>query len=142
LAVCQPCGAADDFKIIELEQDVLELERRVEELSRQLAELQRRGAVGERSVSGAPREAAPSCPDTDACPPVWLRAANWQRVRVGMNEFDVIDILGPPTSVRGAPEAASRTLMYAMEIGSSAFLSGQVRLTDHRVTEVVAPVLR
>ncbi len=74
--------------------------------------------------------------------PAWLSAANWRRVRPGMGEFEVIDILGPPSSVRGAPEAQSRTLMYAMEIGSSAFLSGRVDLKDRRVIEVQVPALR
>jgi hypothetical protein len=32
--------------------------------------------------------------------------------------------------------------MYAMEIGSSAFLSGQVLLTDRRVTGIQTPVLK
>jgi hypothetical protein len=142
-AVSLPCIAVDDFKVIELEQDLIELTRRVEGLSRQIEEIERRGAGAERGPStGAPRAPAPPCPDANACPPAWLRAANWQRVRVGMSEFDVIDILGPPTSVRGAPEAASRTLMYAMEIGSSAFLSGQVLLTDRRVTGIQTPVLK
>ena len=59
-----------------------------------------------------------------------------------MSEFEVIDILGPPSSVRGAPESESRTLMYAMEIGSSAFLSGRVELKDRRVVEVQVPALR
>ena len=45
LAVSLPCFAADDFKVIELEQDVIELERRVEELSRQVAQLQQRNAA-------------------------------------------------------------------------------------------------
>ena len=65
-----------------------------------------------------------------------------QRVRPGMGELEVIEILGAPTSVRGSAEAPSRTLMYALEIGTSAFLSGQVRLTDRRVTEVQPPVLK
>jgi hypothetical protein len=45
LAISLPCFAADDFKVIELEQDVIELERRVEELSRQLAQLEQRGTA-------------------------------------------------------------------------------------------------
>jgi hypothetical protein len=138
LAISLPCFAADDFKVIELEQSVLELERRVEELSRQLAQLQQRG-----TASTAPARAMPQkCPDALACSPAWLSAANWGRVQPGMGEFEVIDILGPPSSVRGAPESESRTLIYAMEIGSSAFLSGRVGLKDRRVVEVQAPALR
>lgn len=137
LAIGLPCFAADDFKVIELEQDVLELERRVEELSRQLAQLQQR-----ETAFPPARATPPKCPDAQACSPAWLSAANWRRVQPGMGEFEVIDILGPPSSVRGAPEAQSRTLIYAMEIGSSAFLSGRVDLKDRRVVEVQVPALR
>jgi outer membrane murein-binding lipoprotein Lpp len=134
LALCLPCTAADDFKVIELEQDVIELERRVEELSRQVAQLQ------QRTAAAATRPPTPGPAPAGSAP--WLSAANWGRVRAGMSEFEVIDILGPPSSVRGAPESESRTLMYAMEIGSSAFLSGRVDLKDRRVVEVQVPALR
>jgi len=138
LAISLPCFAADDFKVIELEQDVLELERRVEELSRQLAQLQQRGTASTAAAGATPQKR----PGAQACSPAWLSAANWRRVRPGMGEFEVIDILGPPSSVRGAPEAQSRTLMYAMEIGPSAFLSGRVDLKDRRVIEAQVPALR
>jgi hypothetical protein len=136
-AVSLPCTAADDFKIIELEQDVIELERRVEALSREVDRLRERG-----TSYAVPPDGQSSCAEAETCPPRWLRAANWQRVRPGMGEFEVIDILGTPTSVRGSPEAQSRTLMYALEIGTSAFLSGQVQLTDRRVSDVRPPVLK
>ena len=136
-AVSLPCAAADDFKIIKLEQDVLELTRRVETLAREVDRLQQRSSSG-----AAPREAERSPTGAETCPPPWLHAASWQRVRPGMGELEVIEILGAPTSVRGSAEAPSRTLMYALEIGTSAFLSGQVRLTDRRVTEVQPPVLK
>jgi hypothetical protein len=137
LAISLPCFATDDFKVIELEQDVLELERRVEELSRQLAQLEQRGVP-----STTARITPPKCPDAEACSPPWLSAANWRRIHPGMGEFEVIDILGPPSSVRGAPGSESRALMYALEIGSSAFLSGRVELKHRRVIDVQVPALR
>jgi hypothetical protein len=139
LAICLPCMAADDFKVIELEQDVLELERRVEDLSRQLAQLQSRSPS-----PGTTRQplARAACPEAPACSPRWLNAANWRRVRTGMSEFEVIDMLGPPSSLRGAADSDSRTLMYATEIGSSGFLSGSVQLKDRRVVEVQIPALK
>ena len=112
--------------------------RRVEELSRQLAQLQQRGTASTAAAAAKPQK----CLGAQARSPAWLSAANWRRVRPGMGEFEVIDILGPPSSVRGAPEAQSRTLIYAMEIGSSAFLSGRVDLEDRRVIEVQVPALR
>ena len=137
LAFCLPCVAADDFKLIKLEQQVLDLERQVEDLSRQVAQLQQRG-VGATAQRAAPAER----PVAPAGSPLWLSAASWRRVRTGMSEFEVIDILGPPSALRGAPDSDSRTLMYAMEIGSSGFLSGSVQLKDRRVVEIQIPVLQ
>lgn len=136
MLVCMQVEAADDFKIIKLEQDVRNLERQVQDLSRQLAELQQRGSRSDDQRVPEPRPAAqPSSSQ-------WLDAVNWNRVRVGMSELEVISTLGPPTALRGADDESSRTLMYAMEIGSSGFLSGSVQLKDRRVTEVQKPVLK
>jgi hypothetical protein len=134
LAVSLPAVAADDFKVIELEQDVIELERRVEALWRDVEQLQR--ATPPAAPVGA------DCPAAQPCAPAWLSVSSWERVRPGMSEFEAIGILGPPSSVRGAADSPTRTLMYAMEIGSNAFLAGRVDLEDRRVTAVQAPVLR
>ena len=57
-----------------------------------------------------------------------------------MDELQVIDLLGPPTSMRG--EGDTRTLLYALEIGTSGFLSGSVSFKDKKVTQVERPVLK
>jgi hypothetical protein len=129
--------AADDFKVIKLEQDVINLQRRVEELSREVDQLQQRAPVADAS----PTAAATSTPPPDDAPR-WLSAANWNRVHPGMSELEVIEILGPPASVRGGAAGSSRTLMYAMELGSSAFLAGSVTLEARKVVDVEAPSLR
>ena len=129
-------AGADDFKIIKLEQDVRNLERQVNELNRQVAALQRRSPSTD--VAAVPRERdVPEANDN----PLWYSRANWDRVRVGMDELEVICLLGKPTSVRGS-EGEARTLFYAVEIGTAAFLGGSVELRDRRVTEVKAPVLK
>ena len=132
-----PVIAADDFKVIKLEQDVRNLERQVRELQRQLADVQQRSRGTLESRPDATSD-APNASSTGQ----WLDAANWKRVRPGMEELEVISLLGPPTSLRGGADSPSRTLMYAMEIGSSGFLSGSVQLKDRVVVEVSAPVLR
>jgi hypothetical protein len=139
LAVSLPAVAADDFKLIELEQDVIELERRVEALSRDVEQLQQRG-FDRTTAPAAPGGA--DCAAAQPCSPPWLSVSSWERVRPGMSEFEVIGILGPPSSVRGAADSPARTLMYAMEIGSNAFLAGRVDLEDRRVTAVQLPVLK
>lgn len=128
-------GAEDPFRVIKLEQDMRNLERQVQTLQRQLDEI--RGLLG-RSGDRAARPAAQAAatPGSQA----WLNAANWERVHTGMSELEVISLLGPPSSMR--QDDQTRVLLYAMEIGSSGFLSGSVSLQDRAVTKVSRPVLR
>ncbi|HKE96133.1 MAG TPA: hypothetical protein VKB34_17625 [Povalibacter sp.] len=138
LATLVCAGAtADDGRVIKLEQDVRNLERQVQELSRQLVQLQQRDA----RIGSLP-PAAPGSPATQPTSPAWLDIANWKRVRNGMTEFEVISLLGPPTTLRGAADSGTRTLLYAMEIGSSGFLGGSVQLKDRHVVEIQLPALR
>jgi hypothetical protein len=126
--------AADDFKVIKLEQDVRNLERQVQSLSRQLDELRTHA-----SRSGE-RIAPPAASATPVDGGAWLDAAKWRRLKPGMSELEVIAALGPPASMR--EENGMRTLLYAMEIGSSGFLSGSVSLRDRVVVVVQTPVLK
>jgi hypothetical protein len=59
-----------------------------------------------------------------------------------MSELQVIETLGPPTSMRGAGDGDERTLFYALEIGAGNFLSGSVQLQDRRVVQISTPVLK
>jgi len=126
--------AADDTRISFLEQEVRNLQRQVQALSTQLNELQRRP---DRPASVPPatnRTAAAASSDT------WIDAGKWKRVRRGMSELEVMDLLGPPTSMRD--EQGARVLLYALEVGSSGFLGGSVRIRDHVVDEVKTPTLQ
>jgi hypothetical protein len=125
---------AEDFKIIKLEQDVRNLERQVQDLSRQLETLRRRTPTS--GVTNVAPEPGVQSTGTD-----WLDVDHWKQVRPGMSELEVIDLLGPPTSLRG-DASSGRTLLYAMEIGSSGFLSGSVHLKERKVVEVEIPTLK
>jgi len=125
--------AADDLKVMQLEQDVRDLQRQVSGLTRQVEELQRRPTPGVRTE----RAFEPSSTVSAAA---WVDAAKWNRLRAGMSELDVINTLGPPTTIR--EESDARVLRYAMEIGSSAFLGGSVTLRDRVVVEVRKPALQ
>ena len=133
----QSALAADDatYRLMKLEQDVGNLERQVQTLTRQLDELKQQSARGGDRSSAAPRASTAAASSTN-----WLEAARWDRVRPGMGELEVIDILGPPTSMR--QEGETRVLLYALEIGSTGFLGGSVALRDRKVSEVLKPVLR
>ena len=133
----QSALAADDatYRLMKLEQDVRNLERQVQTLTRQLDELRQQSArAGDRS-STVPRSSTAPPSSTE-----WLEAARWDRVRPGMGELEVINILGPPTSMRQEGEA--RVLLYALEIGASGFLGGSVELRDRKVSAVLKPALK
>jgi hypothetical protein len=135
----QSALAADDatYRLMKLEQDVRNLERQVQTLTRQLDELKQQSARAGDRPSTAPRSSTTPAPTSGD----WLEAARWDRVRPGMGELEVINILGPPTSMR--QEGETRVLLYAMEIGSAAgFLSGSVELRDRKVSEVHKPTLK
>jgi outer membrane murein-binding lipoprotein Lpp len=127
--------AADDLKVSQLEQDVRELQRQIQALSRQI-ESQRLSPPATSGAPTGPREA----PKPVVSATVWIDAARWQKIRPGMNEFDVIGILGPPTSMRG--QEGGRVLFYAMELGSSGYLGGSVTLRDRSVVSVQVPRLQ
>ena len=131
--------AQDDvtYRLMKVEQDVRNLERQVQTLTRQLDEQrQQLSRTGDRGLPAAHASSAPAATSSTA----WLEAARWDRVRIGMSELEVIGVLGPPASMRR--EGDARVLLYAMEIGSSAFLGGSVEFRDGAVSAVNKPVLR
>lgn len=135
----QSAFAQDDatYRVMKLEQDVRNLERQVQTLTRQIDELKQQSArAGDHSALGTRSSTATA----EASSTAWLEAARWNRVRTGMSELEVIDILGPPTSMRKDGDA--RVLLYAMEIGSSGFLGGSVEVRNQAVSAVYKPVLK
>jgi hypothetical protein len=131
--------AADDIKIMQLEQDVRDLQRQVQAQSQLIAEL--RAQINRPVAQPVPAAAAAAGVQIAAEKgAVWLDAARWQQVKPGMGELEVVSLLGPPTSMR--EKDGDRVLMYAMEIGSSGFLSGSVTLRDRIVLRTQKPELR
>jgi len=125
--------SSDESRLSFLEQEVRNLQRQVQSLSRQLDELRTRPdrpSTPPASVVPVPSAASGH----------WIDAAKWRRVQPGMSELEVVELLGPPTSVR--EEGGARMLLYALEIGTSGFLGGSVRLRDRAVVEVRAPSLQ
>lgn len=132
-----PAADNDTYRLMKVEQDVRNLEGQVQTLTRQIDELkQQQSRAGDRDLPSARSASASAASSSTA----WLEAARWDRVRTGMSELEVINVLGPPTSMR--QEGDARVLLYAMEIGSSGFLGGSVEFRDSAVTAVNKPVLR
>lgn len=133
--LASPAIAAEDFRVMKLEQDVRNLERHVQTLQRQIADLrqQLRRADPNVQLSSEPPPANESSQ--------WLDASAWERVQPGMSELQAIEILGKPTALR--PDAQGRrALLYTLEIGTTGFLTGSVAFQDGKVVEVQKPTLR
>jgi hypothetical protein len=130
-----PASAAEEYRVMKLEQDVRTLERQVQTLQHQLLDLQRARHSGPALELGGERERVPDDEQK------WLNADAWSRVRPGMDELRVIEMLGKPTALR--PDAAGRrSLLYTLEIGTTGFLSGAVSFENGKVVEVQRPVLK
>lgn len=155
LVTAPPAASADDAQLRQLQQDVRDLRRTVAEQARRIEELERGtgtvagrpGAVGRdartRGVDAtvANSKPTPSRAGTSDTPP-WVSAARWAQLRPGASELEVVDALGPPTSMRTSDDGRRRTLYYALEIGASGYLAGSVVLEERRVVEVNRPELR
>src|SRR5688500_5895833 len=124
--------AADSNRIIALEQDVRNLERLVASLEREVRGLRQQRSSGLPGLNESNDQQGPS---SDA----WVDAAKWRKIRLGVSELEVIEILGRPTSMR--VEGDARILLYAMEIGATGFLSSIVKLRDRAKEAVHMPVI-
>jgi len=126
--------AADDPRISFLEQEVRNLQRQMQTVTWQLDQLRNRV---EPAATASPLRAGASLPGEA---PQWVDASRWKKLRRGMSELEVIGALGAPTSMRD--DDGTRVLLYALEIGSSGFLGGSIRLRNRVVVELRQPVLQ
>lgn len=123
----------DEFRLSDIEQNLRTLQSQVREQARQIAELQRQS--GQRiTPSNVP-------PRTDTSNERWLSLANWNRVKPGMTELQVIEVLGTPSAQRVANDN-TRQMIYTLEIGSSGYLSGRVLCKDGKVSGIEIPSLK
>lgn len=133
-------AAQDGANVARLEQEVRQLQREMLNLSQQLSELRAR----------ADRPPAPAFPSTAVSPSNaagaggalarWINASLWQSLRQGMSELQILEILGPPTSMRD--QGGERVLLYALEIGNAGFLAGSVTLRDRVAATIETPRLK
>jgi hypothetical protein len=139
------CARAQDAATVQLQQEVLELKRVNQQMERRIETLERQLA-GQGGVAGAAPGARAASTGGNPLPgsPValsWMNTADWDRLKPGTQELEVIRILGVPNSLRHAANG-QQVLYYALEIGTGSFLSGSVTLADHRVVEVQKPTLK
>ncbi len=137
LAAPLPAFAQDEYRVRQLENDVLRLQREIDAQSTRIERLEsssRTPGLTPPPVTSSPRAADSS--------PAWLIGTNWDKLRTGMKELDVIALLGRPTSVHTDPDTKTHTMFYAMELGPNTFLTGNVRFGDAGVAEITRPALR
>lgn len=132
--------AQDELRVRQLENEVSRLQRELDAQSRRIDELERnlRG-TSTRSLAPAPPDVVRR--DTESSP-AWLLTTNWDRIKPGMKDVEVIALLGRPTTVRPEGDGKGHSLMYALELGPNAVLAGNVRLDESGVAQVTKPTLR
>jgi hypothetical protein len=138
LAAPLPVLAQDDLRVRQLENEVLRLQREIDAQNQRIERLES-NARAPGSVPLPPSLVTPRAADSS---PAWLVSTNWDKVRTGMKEIEVIALLGRPTSVRSDKDPPGHTMFYALELGPSQFLTGNVRFGDAGVAEINRPTLR
>lgn len=126
----------DDQRVRQLESEVMRLQRELDAQSRRLQMLEQAARIVPPLVPALPASAA------ENSSPAWLVSTTWDRIKPGMKAPDVIAILGRPTSARYTDDGKIRILFYAMEIGATALLAGNIRVDDTGVVEINRPVLK
>ena len=122
-------------------QDVAELKRVVRTQDQRIGELEREIS---RSTSKPPDRDAPRTAErsSQSANAAWLNLKHWERVKTGMSEKQVLDVLGYPTSSRSSENSGGKILFYTQPVGSTGFLSGTVELDNDRVKTVQKPTLK
>ncbi len=133
-----PAQVVDDLRVRQLENEVNRLQRDLDAQARRIDELER----GARTGALTSHASAPAPSEREDRSPAWLVSTNWERLKPGMKELDVIALLGRPTTVRVDADGKGHSLMYAMELGPNAILAGSVSMGATGVAEVHKPVLR
>jgi len=123
---------ARDPQIDELKKETAQLKVMIADQERRIAEL-------EKMVKALQAVAAPVPAAIPSATPPWRRASNWILIKKGMSEAQVVEILGPPTSVDSSIDV--RTLLYQPDSHFSSTLSVSVTLTDDRVTAAKPPAI-
>ncbi len=132
--VSHPALGDDASRVTILESQIQQLRTRIDEQNRRLdrleAELSRR--TGEPRIVMVPEGRANPAVKSATGKQPWHAPEAWDRVAKGMTQAQVIEILGPPSSVESM--APYSTLFYRLDS-----LDGLVNLREDRVVAVRKP---
>jgi hypothetical protein len=145
LAISPPCfGQASsnqsrDRRLEAAETDVSLLKRLVKEQDRRIAELEKTiKALQAAAAANTEKPTARELAKTIIKPAAqWQNPFAWAQIREGLSRAQVEDILGKPTSVESVIDY--QTLLYKGDVPGSGTVSGSVKLTDDRVSEISPP---
>src|SRR5690349_3147884 len=94
LAAPPPVHAEDELRVRQLENEVMRLQREIDAQNQRIERLESGSRLS--GSSPPPVTVTPRAADSS---PGWLVSTNWDKLRTGMKELDVIALLGRPTSV-------------------------------------------
>jgi len=121
------------------EREIDLLKRLVKDQDRRIAELERivRSIQSATAVSSE-KPTAHELAKTIIKPAIqWQNPFAWAQIRVGQSRAQVEEVLGKPTSVESVIDF--QTLLYTGDVSGSGTVSGMVKLTDDRVSEIKPP---
>jgi hypothetical protein len=107
------------------------------QLKSTIADQEQRITALEKTVKALQAVATPVPAPIPAPTPPWQSASNWNLIKKGMSEAQVVEILGPPTIAEAVTDM--RTLYYNPDPRSTTTLTGSVTLMDDRVTATMPP---
>jgi hypothetical protein len=107
------------------------------QLKSTIADQEQRITALEKTVKALQAVATPVPESIPGPTPPWQLASNWNLIKKGMSEAQVVEILGPPTLAEAVTDM--RTLYYKPDPRSTTTLTGSVTLLDDRVTASMPP---
>jgi hypothetical protein len=117
-----------------LKRVVNEQDRRITDLEKTVKALQTATAANPEKPAGDDRAKIAGKPSATV---PWQIPFAWSRIKAGMSRAQVEEILGPPTSVDSVIDY--QTLVYKGDVPGAGALTGTVKLTDDRVSQVNTP---
>ncbi len=141
-AISPPCfGQASsspsrDRRLEAAETEIGLLKRLVKDQDRRIADLEK--IIKSLQTSIPEKPTAHELAKTVIKPEVqWQNPLAWAQIREGLSRAQVEDILGKPTSVESVIDY--QTLFYKGDVPGSGMVSGVIKLTDDRVSEITPP---
>lgn len=118
--------------------DITLLKRLIKEQDHRIADLERTVKSLQAGVAVLPAPLPAERPKPVAKPLAkWQNPFAWSRIQEGLSRAQVEEILGKPTTVEAVIDY--QTLIYRSDASSSNNLTGSVKLTDDRVSQVIPP---